>query len=69
MSKSSSLHHLAALALVGLGRRGSQDAGDLDLRPFHPLFLGIGSYFALPAFREKLTFFLSTHADALMAWM
>ncbi len=53
------------LALVGLGRRGARTLA-IWIFALSPLFR-IGSYFALPAFREKLTFFLSTHADALMA--
>ncbi len=53
------------LALVGLGRSRARTLA-LGIFTLSPL-LRIGSYFALPAFRDKLTFFLSTHADALMA--
>jgi peptidoglycan/LPS O-acetylase OafA/YrhL len=53
------------LALAGLGRRGARTLA-LWIFALSPLFR-IGSYFALPAFRDKLTFFLSSRADALMA--
>jgi len=52
------------LALKGLGRQGAQRLA-LWIVACSPL-IRVLTYFTLPTFREKLTFFLSTRADALM---
>jgi peptidoglycan/LPS O-acetylase OafA/YrhL len=50
------------LVFLGIGAARKTALWIVFLAPL----IRIGTYFLLPAFREKLTFFLSTRADALM---